>query len=84
MKMLSKIITTAFLTAMFSLGTMAAEAEIPDEALHNLNTATNEQISVLCVGNSILAHGPSESIGWSGNWGMAASSADKDYYHLLQ
>lgn len=38
---------------------------------------------LLFVGNSITLHGPSEKIGWSGNWGMAASAAEKDYVHLV-
>lgn len=43
-----------------------------------------KEINILCVGNSILMHGPNDSIGWSGNYGMAATSADKDYYALIQ
>ena len=39
---------------------------------------------VLFVGNSITLHGPRPQIGWSNNWGMAASARDKDYVHLLQ
>jgi hypothetical protein len=39
--------------------------------------------SLLVVGNSLTQHGPKPDKGWSGNWGMAASSADKDFVHLL-
>ena len=39
---------------------------------------------VLFVGNSITLHGPSPKIGWTNNWGMAATARDKDYVHLLQ
>ena len=39
---------------------------------------------VLILGNSITWHGAKASVGWTGNWGMAASSADKDYVHLLE
>lgn len=38
---------------------------------------------VLFVGNSITKHGPKADIDWHGNWGMAATSAEKDYVHLV-
>ena len=38
---------------------------------------------VLFFGNSITRHEPKEDIGWTGDWGMAASSRDKDYVHLV-
>jgi alpha-galactosidase len=38
---------------------------------------------LLFVGNSITLHAPSQAVGWAGNWGMAASAAEKDYVHLV-
>lgn len=46
--------------------------------------ATGKPFSnVVILGNSITLAGPNPSIGWNGNWGMAASVADSDYVHLL-
>ncbi|TDO24887.1 SGNH/GDSL hydrolase family protein [Pedobacter duraquae] len=39
---------------------------------------------VLILGNSMTIHAPNAEIGWYGNWGMAASSKDKDYVHVLE
>jgi hypothetical protein len=39
--------------------------------------------SVLILGNSIVEHGPAPQIGWNGNWGMAATTRDSDFVHLL-
>lgn len=38
---------------------------------------------ILFVGNSITWHPVKEEIGWLNEWGMAASSKDNDFVHLL-
>ncbi|MGY3214336.1 SGNH/GDSL hydrolase family protein [Mucilaginibacter sp. HD30] len=38
---------------------------------------------ILVLGNSITYSPANPSIGWNGNWGMAASAADNDFVHLL-
>ena len=38
---------------------------------------------VLILGNSITRHGVLEKIGWTTDWGMAASAQEKDFVHLI-
>ena len=38
---------------------------------------------ILVIGNSITRHGPSTRIGWVGDWGMAATTAENDYVSQL-
>lgn len=38
---------------------------------------------VLFLGNSITRHGPAPKIGWTSDWGMAASAREKDFVHLV-
>ena len=40
-------------------------------------------IRVLVYGNSIALHGPKPDIGWTNDWGMAASAREKDFAHLV-
>ncbi|MEO7424125.1 MAG: hypothetical protein ABI036_02995 [Fibrobacteria bacterium] len=36
---------------------------------------------ILFMGNSITLKAPAPELGWTGNWGMAATAADSDYAH---
>jgi lysophospholipase L1-like esterase len=58
----------------------AAEAGAPAPVLTFGNLRANR---IVFLGNSITLHGPLASIGWSGNWGMAATAQEKDYVHLI-
>lgn len=46
--------------------------------------SAEKPISILVIGNSIVHHEPNESIGWYHDCGMAATSVDKDFAHLLK
>jgi alpha-galactosidase len=48
------------------------------------DAAAKRPQKVLILGNSITRHGPKPDIGWTGNWGMAASTGDKDFVHLIE
>ena len=84
---LKKLLIASFLLAYVSSTTLTAEAKIymPTED-YQIHTVKNDLIedaayNVLFIGNSITIH-PACNYWW-GNWGMAASSADKDYVHQV-
>jgi len=72
---MKKLLKTIFVS-LIAAG-MLCTAAFAEEA------AEKKEVRVLCLGNSILNHGEAPHLGWYGSWGMAASSADKDYYHVL-
>ncbi|MBL8029508.1 MAG: SGNH/GDSL hydrolase family protein [Fibrobacteres bacterium] len=80
--------TAAIVMTLAAVSTFAL-----DDATKNKSTEMNQTIStevrenggeirVLILGNSIALHPPFPSIGWTNNWGMAASAAEKDFAHL--
>ena len=62
---------------------MGAEGMNPDATLACLERAANGAFRVLVYGNSIALHTPKPDIGWTGEWGMAASAREKDFAHLV-
>ena len=52
-------------------------------ACGDYNAVAAEIKEVVIIGNSIRKHGKAPEIGWSNDWGMAATSQDKDYVHVL-
>lgn len=67
-------IVTAYAVAWLSCASVVLRAEEKAVRIGSVRCG-----KVLFLGNSITRHGPLASIGWSGDWGMAASSADKDF-----
>lgn len=62
--------------------TLATATECPCSEPTTPSAAARHD-KILFLGNSITLHGPSKAVDWSGNWGMAASAAEKDFVHLV-
>ena len=62
---------------------MGAEEMNPGSKLGCRERASGGTFKVLIYGNSIALHGCAPKIGWHGDWGMAASSREKDFAHIV-
>jgi hypothetical protein len=64
--------------------TVSAKNQLPpSDTVFYLGEA-NAPLRILIVGNSITRHGRKPDIGWNHDFGMAASTAENDYVHLLE
>ncbi len=63
--------------------TVTVLKKLVDTANVTFDGAIDGSPRIMIVGNSITRHAPSSSIGWSGNYGMAASSIENDFVHIL-
>lgn len=78
-----KINGSVTVTAYYTYGDTEYSADYTVTVSGQPDRVAAKSIKLMTYGNSIHKHGPNESLGWSGNWGMAASSEDKDYVHQL-
>ena len=70
--------------ALIGKNTVKADNQIEKTLETAFDCEGSDGIRVLFVGNSLLHHGPNSEIGWLNDCGMAASSEENDYVHIVE
>jgi len=70
--------------AQIDKNTVSADNQLKENPVVTFENLAGKGKRILFAGNSITRHAPLAEIGWFNDWGMAASSKDKDYVHLVK
>ena len=62
---------------------MSSDMMNPGTPLRIMEHVDGGSFKILFYGNSIAMHAPLSTIGWTNDWGMAASAPEKDFVHLV-
>lgn len=85
-----KVLTLGFIALSCSAFGVRDDAVRMESAMMNpglrlgyAEASRGGELKLLVYGNSIALHGPKADIGWTNRWGMAASSPERDFAHLV-
>ena len=65
-----------------AINTVSSLAQVSDDKQVKI-VRRGGKLKILFLGNSITRHQPKPEIGWVHDWGMAASSENNDYVHIM-
>lgn len=63
--------------------TVSSENQVTVSTSSYILGKEEDSVKIAVLGNSITRHGPKPQIGWTHDFGMAASDKDHDYVHVL-
>lgn len=70
--------------AQIDKNTVKADRQLGELSNITFDNKDGKGVKILFAGNSITRHARKTEIGWDADWGMAASSIDKDYVHVVE
>ncbi len=65
-----------------AINTVSSFAQVSDDKQVKI-VRQGGRLKIAFIGNSITRHMPKPEIGWTHDWGMAASSIENDYVHVM-